>query len=54
MIGTESLEVIPEWVQPDSTNPHMKGDKVINNGQTWESTIGNNVWEPSVYGWAVV
>ena len=39
--------VIPEWVQPDSTNPYMKGDKVKHNGDTWESLIDNNVWEPS-------
>ena len=42
---------ISEWEQPDSTNPHMTGDKVIHNGKTWVSTIDNNVWEPSVYGW---
>lgn len=40
-------EVIPEWKQPDSTNPYMKGDKVNHNGDTWESLIDNNVWEPS-------
>lgn len=39
--------VIPEWEQPDSTNPYMKGDKVTHNGSTWESLIDNNVWEPS-------
>lgn len=44
-------EVIPEWEQPDSTNPYMKGDKVAHNGKTWESTVDNNVWEPGVYGW---
>ena len=44
-------EVIPEWVQPDSTNPYMKGDKVKHNGKTWICTIDNNVWEPGVYGW---
>ena len=44
-------EVIPEWKQPDSTNPHMKGDKVTHNGTTWVCTIDNNVWEPGVYGW---
>lgn len=38
--------VIPEWEQPDSTNPYMKGDKVTYNGQVWESTIDNNVWAP--------
>ena len=42
--------VIPEWEQPESTNPYMKGDKVTHNGKTWESTIDNNVWEPGVVG----
>jgi len=42
---------IPEWVQPGSTNPYMKGDKVTHNGKTWESMIDNNVWEPGIYGW---
>lgn len=44
-------EVIPEWVQPDSTNPYQTGDKVTHNGSTWISTIDSNVWEPGVYGW---
>lgn len=44
-------EVIPEWVQPDSTNPYMKGDKVKHLDKTWTSNIDNNVWEPSVFGW---
>lgn len=44
-------DAIPEWVQPDSTNPYMLGDKVTHNGKTWENTIDNNVWEPGVYGW---
>ena len=26
--------VIPEWEQPDSTNPYSKGDKVTHNGVT--------------------
>lgn len=46
--------VIPEWEQPDSTNPYMKGDKVTFNGITYESTIDNNVWAPNVYGWIAV
>jgi len=46
-------EVIPEWKQPESTNPYMQGDKVKHNGKTWVSDIDNNVWEPGVYGWAV-
>ena len=44
-------ETIPEWIQPDSTNPYMKGDKVIHNGKTWICNVDNNVWEPGVYGW---
>lgn len=43
--------VIPEWEQPESTNPYGKGDKVTHNGKTWQSTIDGNVWEPGVYGW---
>lgn len=43
--------VVPEWEQPDSTNPYMIGDKVTHNGKTWVSTADNNVWEPGVYGW---
>ena len=45
-------EVIPDWVQPESTNPYMKGDKVRHIGKVWVSDIDNNVWEPSVYGWS--
>lgn len=47
-------EVIPEWEQPDSTNPYMTGDKVTHNEHTWVSTVDNNVWEPGVYGWDIV
>lgn len=45
-------DITPEWEQPDSTNPYMKGDKVTHNGKTWVSDIDNNVWEPGVYGWS--
>ena len=44
-------ETILNWEQPGSTNPYMKGDKVIHNGKTYVCTIDNNVWEPGVYGW---
>lgn len=47
-------DTIPEWEQPDSTNPYSKGDKVTHNGKTWQSTTDNNVWEPGVYGWEEV
>lgn len=43
--------VIPEWVQPSSTNPYMTGDKVRHNGKIWISIADYNVWEPGVYGW---
>lgn len=42
--------VVPEWEQPDSTNPYMKGDKVKHNGKTWVSLVDNNVWEPGATG----
>lgn len=42
--------VIPEWEQPDSTNPYSKGDKVTHNGKMWESLVDNNVWEPGATG----
>ena len=46
-------DVIPEWEQPDSTNPYMTGDKVMYNGKVYESLIDNNVWSPDAYpgGW---
>ena len=48
--------VIPEWEQPDSTNPYMLGDQVLFNGIVYESTINNNIWSPSAYpaGWKQV
>lgn len=48
--------VIPEWEQPSSTNPYMKGDKVMFNGKIYESTIDGNIWSPSDYpmGWTEV
>ena len=43
---------IPEWVQPTGAHDaYMLGDKVKHKGSVWVSTIDNNVWEPSVYGW---
>lgn len=46
--------VVPEWEQPDSTNPYMKGDKVKHNGKVWVSLVDNNVWEPGVTGTAAL
>lgn len=52
--GTEDTP--PEWVQPDSTNAYMTGDRVTYNGKIYESTINNNVWCPADYpqGWKEV
>lgn len=49
-------ETIPEWVQPDSTNAYMKGDKVKYEGVVYVSLIDNNVWSPVAYpaGWQKV
>lgn len=49
-------DVIPEWEQPDSTNPYMAGDKVILDGVIYVSLIDNNVWKPTDYpaGWQMV
>ena len=49
-------ETIKDWVQPDSTNAYMKGDKVKYEGVVYESLINQNVWSPSAYpaGWQVV
>ena len=47
---------IPEWKQPDSTNAYMTGDKVVFDGQEYESLIDNNIWSPSANpsGWQLV
>lgn len=47
---------IPEFEQPDSTNPYMIGDKVRFEGKVYQSTIDNNVWSPTAYpqGWKEV
>ena len=47
---------IPEWEQPGSTNPYMKGDKVKFEGKIYQSLIDQNVWSPAAYpqGWEEV
>lgn len=49
-----NTNIVPNWEQPNSTNPYAKGDKVMHNDMTWISIIDNNVWEPGVYGWETV
>jgi len=46
---------IAPWKQPTGAHDaYQLGDKVIHNGKTWESTVTNNVWMPSSYGWVEV
>lgn len=49
-------DTVPEWEQLGSTNPYMKGDKVLFEGTVYESLIDNNVWSPTAYpaGWKAV
>ena len=54
-------EVVPPgtigpWIQPTGQHDAYKiGDKVTHTGKLWECTqgdrVGNNTWEPGVYGW---
>ena len=48
--------VVPEWEQPDSTNPYMMGDHEMYECQEEESLNDNNIWSPSAYpvGWLAV
>lgn len=52
LIDEETNEIL-EWVQPDSTNPYMIGDRVIFEEKIYESLIDNNTWSPVAYpaGW---
>lgn len=48
-------DVIPAWRQPaGSHDAYALGAKVTHKGKVWESTVANNVWEPSVYGWKAI
>lgn len=51
-----SGETILDWVQPDSTNPYMIGDKVRFEGAVYECVIDNNIWNPVNYptGWKLI
>ena len=53
LAGQDGTE-IGEWVQPDSTNPYMRGDRVSYKGKLYESEVDNNVWAPGAYGWVEI
>ena len=49
--------VIPEWKQPTGGHDaYNAGDKVIFEGEVYESTIDNNTWSPTDYpsSWKLV
>lgn len=52
----QGTEIIPDFVQPVSTNPYMAGDKVIYEGKVYESLIDGNTWSPIDYpqGWELI
>lgn len=56
IIVSQDSNTYNEWEQPDSTNPYMKGDRVIFEGKIYESLVDNNVWSPIMYpaGWNIV
>ena len=56
LIPSDDPEVIPDWEQPESTNPYMTGDKVRYEGHIYESLIDYNIWSPAGYpaGWRLV
>jgi len=55
IVKKETYTAVEEWVQPTgSHDSYDTGDKVTHNGDTWESTIDANTYEPSVYGWVKV
>ena len=47
---------IPEWEQPSAGNPYNIGDRVVFEGNIYESIIDNNVWSPAAYpaGWQLI
>lgn len=48
-------EEYPEWKQPTGAHDAYKnGDKVSYEGNKYISTVDNNVWTPTEYGWELV
>ena len=54
-VRTAPPDVIPEWRQPlGAHDAYPVGYQVTHNGQVWTSNTAANVWEPGVFGWALV
>jgi hypothetical protein len=47
----EDPNAVPDWVQPESTNGYMIGDRVRHHEKIWVSLLDHNIWEPGIYGW---
>ena len=54
--ASSSEPEIPDWQPWDGHNAslHQVGDEVMHNGTHWRATVGNNHWEPGVFGWEAV
>ena len=49
---SDPAEEWPEWVQPlGAEDAYPKGAKVTCDGRKWISTVDNNTWRPTVFGW---
>jgi len=44
--------MLTDWKQPTGAqDAYQKGDKVTYDNRHWISTVDNNVWMPTVFGW---
>lgn len=51
----EQESSVAEWIQPTGAHDsYSLNEIVMHNGKMWKSSINDNVWEPSVYGWEEV
>ena len=39
------------WTSGLNSDLYQIGDQVSHNGKNWVATVGNNNWEPGVFGW---
>jgi len=51
----EVMDDYPLWIQPiGGHDAYSRGDRVTYNDIRWESSLDNNVWSPSVFGWTAL
>jgi len=53
LIPTPPGSSYPAWQPWDGNNANLYqiGARVTHGGKYWEATVGNNHWEPGVFGW---